>query len=229
MSSVQSEGSGFTRYAIFVIIAAAAILFSWFGLDYFEQDLKPHEVTENLKIGTFLPQTKPLSPFTLTDQDGKPFTLDNLHGHWTFLAIGYTACPDICPTIMSTFKAIDLRITSSETKPIAEFLFVSVDPNRDSPKKVGDYVRYFNPRFLGATGSNDDVLHALTGQLGLFYKRVEGGKTSMSYLIDHSASIMLINPEGSLSAIFSSPQDPKLIAEDFATINGRYQSSIIKG
>jgi len=228
MSAEQSEGSGFLRHGVFVIVAAAAIFIMWFGMDYFEQDLKPRALAADLKSGTLLPQPKPLLPFRLIDQDGRPFTLDNLRGHWTFFVIGYTSCPDVCPTLMATFQAIDRLITPVGTKPVADFLFVSVDPERDSPAQLGKYVHYFNPRFLGATGT-DDVLRALTGQLGLLYRRVEGQKTAMGYLIDHSASMLLIDPEAGLSAIFSSPQDPQLIAEDFATIRARYQSSASDG
>ena len=94
-------------------------------------------------------------------------------------------------------------------------------PARDSPAQLAKYVRYFNPRFLGATGKDDEALHALTGQLGLLYKRAEGETSAMGYLIDHSASIMLIDPEGRLAAVFSSPHDPRLIAEDFKTIVAR--------
>lgn len=220
----QAEGSSFTRYAVFVVFAGSAIIFSWFGLDYFEQYLKPREVAANLKTATFLNQPKPLIPFTLTDQDEKPLTLDNLRGNWTFLAIGYIACPDICPTLMNTFKALAQRISPPAAKPAAQFLFISVDPERDSPKQINAYVRYFNPLFLAATGKEEE-LRAFTGQLSLFYRKVEGNKNAFTYLIDHSATIMLINPEASLNAIFSPPHDPKLIADDFATINGRYQST----
>lgn len=221
MNTAPSGASGFLRYGIFAIFAVASIFIAWFGMDYFEQGLKPRALAGNLKTGTLLPQPKPLQPFLLTDQDGNPFTLENLRGHWTFLVIGYTSCPDVCPTLLATFKAIDRQITPAEAKPAANFLFVSVDPARDSPAQLAKYVRYFNPRFLGATGKDDEALHALTGQLGLLYKRAEGETSAMGYLIDHSASIMLIDPEGRLAAVFSSPHDPRLIAEDFKTIVAR--------
>jgi protein SCO1/2 len=228
MSMAKSEGSGFRRYGFFVVLVAAAMVITWFGMDYFAQELKPRELAASLKSGTLLPQAKPLQPFFLTDQYGRPFTLANLRGHWTFLVIGYTACPDVCPTLMATFKAIDQLITPEGAKPAADFLFVSVDPERDSPEQLRRYLSYFNPRFLGATGP-DEALHGLTGQLGLLYRRVEGEKTSLGYLIDHSASMLLIDPEAALSAIFSSPQDPQLVAEDFETIKSRYESSLNSG
>jgi protein SCO1/2 len=228
MSMAQSEGSGLFRYGVFVIFAAAAIFIMWFGMDYFEQELKPSELAASLKSGTLLPQAKPLQPFFLTDQDGKPFSLASLRGHWTFLVIGYTSCPDVCPTLMATYKSIDQLITPEGARPAADFLFVSVDPGRDTPDQLRKYVRYFNPRFLAATGP-DEALRALTGQLGLLYRRVEGEKTSLGYLIDHSASMLLIDPDAALSAIFSSPQDPQLVADDFATIKTRYESSLNSG
>jgi len=222
MSGEKPESIGFLRYGFFVVITAATMFLMWFGMDYFEQELKPPELAADLKSGTLLPQAKPLQPFLLTDQDGKTFTLGNLRGHWTFLVIGYTSCPDVCPTMMSTFKAIDHQISSLGGKLAADFLFVSVDPERDSSEKIGKYVHYFNPRFLGATGTNEE-LRALTGQLGLLFRRVENEKTPTGYLIDHSTSFMLIDPDAGLSAVFSSPQDSQLITEDLATITARYQ------
>jgi len=224
MNGDPSKSEGLRRYAVFVTATAAAIVMLWLGMDYLGQRLRPPALPIALKGGTLLPQPKPLRPFQLTDQDGKPFTLDRLRGHWTFFVIGYTSCPDICPTLLATFQALDRLITPAGAKPAADFLFVSVDPERDSPAQLAKYVHYFNPRFLGATGT-DDALRALTGQLGLLYERVGDRKTSLGYLIDHSASILLINPEAGLSAIFSPPQDPQLIAEDFATIAARYPSS----
>jgi len=216
MANKSPEYSSLFRYAIFVIFAGGAIIFSWYGIDYFEQLIKPSESSGNLASGTILPQPKPLLPFSFIDQNGNPFTQENLRGHWTFLAIGYTACPDICPTLMANFKAIDNLITPAGAQPLADFLFISVDPERDNTGQLKDYVHYFNPRFRAATGTEQE-LRGFAGQLGLFYRKVTGQNNS-NYLIDHTASILLIDPEGRLKVIFSAPQTAKLIAQDFLTI-----------
>jgi protein SCO1/2 len=202
---------------IFGVVVAAAAAGAWFGMDYFAPSVSPPRAALALEAGTFLPKPKALKPFTLIDQNGKPFTLDNLRGHWTFLAIGYTSCPDICPTTLATFRALSRQITPTGAKPAAQFVFVSVDPGRDTPERLAQYVHYFAPAFLGATGS-DRSLQALTGQLGLPYARVEEKGSALGYLMDHSAAIVLIDPWARYIAIFSSPHDPKAMAADFAAI-----------
>ncbi len=219
---------------LFVLIAGTAIAAGlWFGATTFRGLSRPMPVT--LEEGTLLPQPRPLADFALTDQDGRPFSLANLRGGWTFLAIGYTHCPDICPMTLATFDAIDRQIAQSGTQSGAQsgagrrvearprFLFVSVDPGRDTPERLAQYVRYFNPGFLGATGE-EAQLRALTAQLGLLYVRVEGQDTAMGYLMDHSASILLVDPRGRLTAIFSAPHDAAGMASDFLTIAANHQS-----
>jgi protein SCO1/2 len=162
-----------------------------------------------------------LADFALVDQDGQPFSLANLRGRWTFLAIGYTHCPDVCPTTLATFAAVQGRIAALSSKGEAvapsQFLFISVDPERDSPERLAHYVRYFDPAFLGATG-DDAQLRVLVAQLGLLYAKVEDQDTAMGYLVDHSAWILLVDPEGRLTAIYMPPHDPERIAADFFSI-----------
>jgi protein SCO1/2 len=127
---------------------------------------------------------------------------------------------------LATFKTVDrLIVEGASARGVAarpRFLFVSVDPGRDTPERLAQYVRYFNPAFLGATGE-DVQLRALAAQLGLLYARVEGQDTAMGYLMDHSATIVLVDPEGRLSAIFSAPQDATRVASDFMTIATNHQ------
>lgn len=225
MNEARSPGSNVViRYSIFLIVAAASLFVSWIGFDLFEQNQSSGNVPVNLKIGTLLPQPKPLANVHLIDTAGKPFTFDNFRNHWTVMAIGYTSCPDVCPTLMAAFKAMDRILNPEGTTPVLNFLFVSVDPERDSPEQIGKYVRYFNPRFLGATGKNQEALHQLTGQLGLMYARSADSPTSaMGYMIDHSAAIILINPKSEWNAIFSPPHDPQTVAEDVQAVIASYK------
>jgi protein SCO1 len=214
---------------LFVLIAGLAVAAGlWFGATTFRGLSKPQPLT--LAQGTLLTQPRPLADFALTDQDGRPFSLANLRGAWTFLSLGYTHCPDVCPMTLATFDAVERQIAQSggqsaggrqvEARP--RFLFVSVDPGRDTPERLAQYVRYFNPGFLGATGE-ESQLRALAAQLGLLYARVEGQDTAMGYLMDHSASILLVDPQGRLTAIFSAPHDAALMASDFLAIAANHQ------
>ena len=203
--------------AIIAILATGAGI--WFGLGSFDSPSPPARPV-TLTAGTFLPNPRALEPFELVDQDSKPLTQDTLKGRWTFIAIGYTHCPDVCPTTLATFDAIDRALTDGDRHP-ADFLFISIDPERDPPERLAQYVRYFNPSFFGATGT-DEALQGLTKQLGILYARVDDQDSAMGYLMDHSASILLFNPEVRLAALFSPPHDPAKMAADFRTILKHY-------
>ena len=217
MTKKQSTGAHF-RYSVGALLAlAAAAAGAWLGMDLFARPERPNQ--DEMQTATLLPTPKPLAPFTLVDQDGGPYTQDDLRGRWTFVTFGYTSCPDVCPMTMATFNAVHGRLGDNEAAQQADFLLVSVDPERDDPDRLAQYVRYFNPDFLGATGSHEQ-LRALTAQLGVMYDRAEGQDTAMSYLVDHSASILLLDPQTRLSAIFGAPHDPQAMARDFALISG---------
>jgi protein SCO1/2 len=198
--------------ALIAIGALAAGL--WLGLQYMQDGMR-RSAPVQLRSGTLLPHPRPLTAFELTGTDGKPFGLDRLKGHWSFLAIGYTSCPDVCPTTLANFKTIAKHTATLPSPP--QFVFISVDPGRDTPKKLAHFLDYFDPAFLGATGP-DPALHKLTGQLGLPYAKVQTKDSALGYVMDHSATVMLIDPQGRLTAMFSPPQDPLAMAQDFRTI-----------
>jgi protein SCO1/2 len=211
-----SKGGSFVAYVLaFGLLAAVAGV--WFGAAFFEDNGMPDPAS--MLTATLLPQPKELAPFELVDQDARPFGPKQLRGRWTFVAIGYTSCPDVCPTTMATFDALDRGLTAQGADRAADFLFVSVDPERDAPERLAQYVRYFNPRFKGATGTHQQ-LGVLTGQLGMLYARVEDQDTAMAYLVDHSASIILLDPRVRLAAIFSAPHDVADMIADFSAISG---------
>ena len=211
---------------LFILIAGAAVAAGlWFGVATFRG--LSGSTPLQFQAGTLLPQPRALADFSLTDQDGRPFSLANLRGHWTFLAIGYTSCPDICPMTLATLDALEGAIAKEYPREggqsHAQFLFISVDPERDTPERLAQYVRYFNPDFLGATG-DDAQLRALAAQLGVLYARVDGQDTAMGYLMDHSASILLLDPQGRLTAVFSAPHDADRMAADFISIAANHQT-----
>lgn len=202
--------------AVAVAIAAVAAGL-WFGAGWFRGAVRPTAPAAlALAAGTPLPQPKPLKPFALIDQDGRVLTGEGLTGRWTFAAIGYTTCPDVCPMTMATFVAL-ARQTGNAGGVGPRFLFISVDPGRDTPERLAQYVRHFNPDFQGATGAEPD-LQALVRDLGALYARVEDPKSALGYTMDHSASIYLIDPQGRLAAIFSAPHDPTMMARDLTTL-----------
>ena len=177
-----------------------------------------------LKQGTLLPSAKAIADFQLTDQHGKPFTRNNLVGKWSFAFFGYTHCPDVCPTSLSMLAQVMKKLERNDnldTKP--QVVFVSVDPERDTPELLAQYLPYFNPDFIGVTGDPQQLL-LLTRQLGIMYGKVPGDNAD-DYLVDHSASIILFDPDGNFLALFGMPHDPDLIAQDFVAIKNYYEAS----
>jgi len=123
---------------------------------------------------TVLHPARELPDFTLIDQHGKTLTKSALIGHWTYLYFGYTHCPDVCPTTLTALAAMDkLMHGKIADKDRPEVIFISVDPARDTPATLAEYVPYFNPRFVGATGSPAQ-LESLTKPLGINFAKQAG-------------------------------------------------------
>jgi len=167
----------------------------------------------SLAAGTLLPQRRMLAPFTLTDTTGAPFTEASLQGRWTLLGFGYTSCPDVCPLLLASFRDIRRRLAERQLDGDLRFMFVSVDPERDDIGRLKDYVGYFDPGFVGATGPHPE-LQRLTRQLGVIYQRAPEAGSALGYLVDHTATLLLIDPEGRLTALFSAPHDAAAMAAD---------------
>ena len=154
--------------------------------------------------------------FHLTDHHGQPFGLDRLEGKWTFLFFGYTHCPDVCPMALSVLANVDKRLHGSGDATHVQYVFVSVDPQRDTLAHLADYVTYFDKSFIGATAPEKE-LSLLTRQLGILYTRTEPDARG-DYLVDHTASILLVDPKARLVAVFSTPHDATTIASRFSRI-----------
>lgn len=145
-------------------------------------------------------------PFTLVNGAGETVTEQDFKGKWSVVYFGYTFCPDVCPTGLSTVgQAIDMLPPDMQEQVVP--VFVSVDPERDTPEVVGEYVRHFHPRMVGLTGSPEQVAEAAK-EYKVYYKKVEEGDGP--YLMDHSAIAYLMGPDGQFVRHFShgvSPED----------------------
>ncbi|MCK4951586.1 MAG: SCO family protein [Gammaproteobacteria bacterium] len=177
--------------------------------------------------GTLLPEPKPLEPFQLTDHKGKRFDKENTKGYWTFIFFGYTSCPDVCPATLFQFKQIASRLEKTGVAAQnTQFVLVSVDPERDSEKHLEKYIHYYHKDFIALTGSHEQI-KALASQLGIFYMRnisQNDGNSSENYLIDHSAAIMLLDPDSKLHALFGAPHSAEKITADFLKIREHFEN-----
>ena len=161
------------------------------------------------------PEPMPVGEFELLDQRERPFGPAQLQGHWTFLFFGYLQCPDVCPLAMQVLR--DYRRGLAETYPALDHqvVFVSVDPEYDRPAQIAAYLDYFDPAFIGLSGSSD-ALAALAGPLAVKYQEFvdERGRRS----IDHTSSIMIIDPQGRVLGAFPPPQRPERMLEQFGAL-----------
>jgi protein SCO1/2 len=177
-----------------------------------------------LSQGTLLPSAKPVADFQLTDHRGQPFTLENLRDNWTFAFFGYTHCPDVCPTSMAMLAQVQRKLEQQDgLDKLPQVVFVSVDPERDTTALLSQFVPYFHPGFIGASGDQQNTL-SLTRQLGILYGKT-GDSAADNYLVDHGAAIILLDPDGAFRAVFGVPHDADLIANDFLAIKNYYEAT----
>jgi len=171
--------------------------------------------------GVLRPEPKPLQAFELSDQYGQAFNLDSLKGKWSFVFFGYTYCPDICPTTLSTLTGVIKQLQADPHRlSNIQVAFVSVDPQRDTPDLLESYLKYFNEAFQGVTGAVQDI-DSLTRQFGAGYMK-EPETVPGQYLVSHTSSIFLVDPHGQLLAAFSPPHDPNTIVEQFLQIRSLF-------
>jgi len=170
--------------------------------------------------GIILSPARKIAVPALIKDDGKVFTLDDLTGHWSLLFFGYTHCPDICPVTMGVVAQAK-KTAAADGKTFPDVFFVSVDPERDKVKMLGEYVQYFDKDFIGVTGDKD-LIKALALQMSVVNMKMPVADTNDSaYLVDHSAALLLLNPEGKLVAFLNPPHDPKTILEDIEKVISR--------
>ena len=171
--------------------------------------------------GVLRPEARKLAPFLLMDQNNQKFDLGRFDGAWSFVFFGYTYCPDICPTTMATLVSVFKQL-EQQGEPVNSFntFFISVDPQRDKPEVLRGYMSYFNKRFIGVTGDKEQ-LDSFARLFGAGYV-IEPERGPGDYLVSHTSSIFLVDPQQRLLAHFSPPHDAATIAEQFRKIKSRY-------
>ena len=154
------------------------------------------------------PAARTVAEFALTTQHGLPFTDADLGGHWSLLYFGYLQCPDVCPTTLQSLRGMQKRL-AADGDGATRFIFVSVDPANDSPERIGAYLSYFGDDLTGLSGSPAG-LAALAGSLGVMY--AENIDASGSRSMDHTTSIIVVDPHGRGVAALPGGQTPQAMA-----------------
>ena len=169
-------------------------------------------------IGIQLPQGTALGgPFSLTDQAGRAVTERDFAGRWLLLYFGYTYCPDVCPTELGTIAAALDALGPAAAERVVPML-VSVDPGRDTPAQLADYVARFHPRMQGLTGTPEQVAE-VARRYRVYYGKVQRPDMT-DYLMDHSSFIYLVGPDARVRMLFRPETRPEDIAAAVAAQMG---------
>ncbi len=151
-----------------------------------------------------LPRPSTLQTFSLYNQLGETITEKSFSDKWSLVFFGYTYCPDVCPTTLGEVNKVASRVKDERLQVV----LVSVDPERDNPEQLNNYIQYFNPKFQAWSG-DVNMLENLAAQMHIFFEKNGEGE---SYLMDHSSQLVLVNPDGQYVGFFPPPHKPDVIA-----------------
>ncbi|MBA2653686.1 MAG: SCO family protein [Gammaproteobacteria bacterium] len=207
------EKGSLERQVLFAGVAFCilALLFGlWSHYNWNEPPAK--ELT--LKTGTAFPIPRQIQPFTLDNgPNNLSFTNAQLKGQWSMLFFGFTNCAMLCPTTLGSLNQVYNNLVTDKISQLPQVYFISIDPERDSVKRIKQYVTSFNKSFDGATGT-EAQLEDMTHKLNILYSKSNPNQAE-DYQIDHSGTVLVIDPDGNLAALFSPPIDPKGLAQDY--------------
>ncbi|WP_287812923.1 SCO family protein [Pseudomonas sp.] len=195
---------------VFILAAVVAVII---GLTVHRvlQDNREGANTAFIDAGIILlPEHRSVPAVTMTDQDGKPVQLDELKGKWSVLFFGYTFCPDICPTTLAQLRQVKSELAPAVAARL-QVVLVSVDPNRDTPQQLKQYLGYFDKEFRGFTGDGDS-LQKLANGLSMPY--IPADTSQPNYIVQHSGNLALLGPDGTQRGFVRAPLNgQKLVAQ----------------
>ena len=198
-----------TQTTVVVLVALVALVM---GLTVFKTlnrsgQLNPAELLDAGIV--LLPQSRPLPELTLIDVEGQPQAVTALTGRWTLMFFGYTFCPDICPTTLAELRQLN-GLLSEEDRQRVQVVMVSVDPNRDTPQQLKQYLGFFDAGYRGLTGPLGDI-QALSGRVGIPF--IPGDESLPNYTVDHSGNLALLGPDGRQHGFIRAPLKVQKLAE----------------
>jgi protein SCO1/2 len=196
---------GFTMknksWITFIGIILGLSLVSWWGI--------PRLVPYTFH-GTVLQSKSEAHEFTLTSHTGHRVRLSDYRGKLVLLYFGYTFCPDVCPATLYEIAGA-IEILDEEAQDV-QLIMVSVDPERDTPAKLAEYMAYFNPSFLGVSGTPEQIAEIATF-FGIYYEKNQGSDAT-GYLVDHTATVIVVDQDGHVKLIFPYGTTAEAMAAD---------------
>ncbi len=206
-SSGTAEKGFFSRPIVYFGLAAVLVVAVFAGRQFLDEPDRP---AENQALVEAAPALG--GPFTLVDHNGKTVTDDDFRGRFLLINFGYSYCPDICPTILTTISDALDKLAGKGEKVLP--IFITIDPERDTAEQLKMYVSHFHPRMLGLTGTYKQVKQAAKAYRIYYAKFVaEGAGESDDYLMEHTAITYLVDPEGKYRLHFS----PRTTSEEMAS------------
>jgi len=207
----------FNRTTLMILLAAIAAGAGLLAAQRLFQPTAPEMPA--LQALTLYPQPRTLPDFALQSSTGDLLGPQQLAGHWTLVFIGFTSCPDICPMTLAELARAQRRWQALPEKTRPRVLFVSVDPERDTPERLGEYAHAFHPDTLAATAALP-ALETFTRSLSLVFAKVPQGRMDDQYTIDHSAAIAVLDPEVRMAGVVpGSALDPAALADDLIALS----------
>jgi protein SCO1/2 len=199
-----------TQKTVFILIAIVALIL---GLTVYRvlSGKSAGDQTALIDAGVILlPQSRNLPDLTMTNQDGQPVQIDELKDKWTLLFFGYTYCPDICPTTLAQLRQIKSELPQNSLSKLRVVL-ISVDPERDTPQQLKQYLGYFDKDFVGLTAKVPDIQKLANGVSIPF---IPADTSKPGYTVDHSGNLALLGPDGTQRGFIRAPfNNQKLLAQ----------------
>jgi len=187
--------------------------------------MQPRQSVPPPELATEYPDPLPVPSVELTDDTGGVYRTEDLEQRFTLMFFGFTHCPDVCPLSMQVLAAAIDTIEANQPNLVPDVVLVSVDPARDSPSRMREYLDNFDPAFRGVTGANGR-LDPLLDAFGITVMRQ--ALAGNNYNMTHNAQVFVIGPQAQLIAIMSKAEDARLVASDFLKIRQRFLSGAVR-
>lgn len=199
-----------TQKTVFILVALVAVILG-LTVNKVLNGRSEGNPTELIDAGIILlPQSRTVPAVEMTDEQGQPVLMDELKGKWSLLFFGYTFCPDICPTTLAQLRQVKSELPKEAVERL-QVVLVSVDPNRDTPAQLKQYLGYFDTDFRGVTGSLENI-QKLANAVSIPFIPADTSKPN--YTVDHSGNLALLGPDGKQRGFIRAPfNNQKLVAQ----------------
>jgi protein SCO1/2 len=200
-----------TQKTVFILVALIALILG-LTVNKVLSGKNQGDPTALIDAGIILlPQSRNLPDVTMTNQDGQPVMINELKGKWSLLFFGYTFCPDVCPTTLAQLRQIKSELPPEAVDKL-QIVLISVDPNRDTPKQLKQYLSYFDPQFIGLAPASIAELEKISNAVSIPFIPADTSKPN--YTVDHSGNLAVIGPDGTQRGFIRAPlNNVKLVAQ----------------